>query len=183
MLTLAQMGAFIFERFTTDLFRLETLPYYEVASDDQDYRRYLRGEAEPNAADKAPWLDELRADTAVGKRWRRVHTLSHPLTDYLRYECEWGYVHNVEAGEDVRILDLDTLHLGSFERTITDFVVIDQRYAVRSLYDDHYRFSHAEVVKDPGSFIALADLIWSTSEPFTSWWARYPQYHRGAQAA
>jgi hypothetical protein len=121
VLTLEQMGEYIFSRFEKDLFRLETQPRYDVDSDDQDYYRYLRGEAEPNAAEKAPWLEELRADTAAGKQWRRVHAVHHPLSDYLRYECEWGYLYNVAAGEQVRILDLDALHLGALEQQITDF--------------------------------------------------------------
>jgi hypothetical protein len=183
VLNLEQMGDYIFSRFTTDLFRLETLPHYDVASDDQDFHRYLRGEAEPNAAEKEPWLEELRTDTAANKHWRRVHALKHPLSDYLRYECEWGYVYNVSAGEQVRILDLDALHLGAFERQASDFFVIDHKYVVRSVYDDHCRFSHADVVEEPGPYIALADVIWTTAEPFSSWWNRYPQYHRGAQAA
>ena len=34
---------------------------------------------------------------------QRVHVVSEPLTDYLRFEIT-GYRLNVEAGEDVRIL-------------------------------------------------------------------------------
>lgn len=183
MLDLNEMADYIFSRFTRDLFRLEVLPHYDVASDDQDYHRYLRGDGEPNAAEKEPWLEELRADTAAGKQWRRVHALHHPLSDYLRYECEWGYVYNVAAGEQVRILDLDALNLGAFERQISDFFVIDHQHVVRSWYDDDYRFSHAELIEEPGPYLALADVVWSTAEPFTTWWARNSQYHRGAQAA
>ncbi len=83
----------------------------------------------------------------------------------------------------MRILDLDRLDLASFKRTVTDFFVIDHKYVVRSLYDEQHRFSPAEVIEEPGVYLALADVIWSTSEPFTSWWAAHPQYHRGAQAA
>jgi hypothetical protein len=32
--------------------------------------------------------------------------LTSPLSEYLRYECEWGYLPNAAAGEDIRILDL-----------------------------------------------------------------------------
>ncbi len=39
--------------------------------------------------------------------------LRTPLSDYLRYECEWGYTYNVTAGEDVRILDLATAPPGT----------------------------------------------------------------------
>ena len=48
-------------------------------------------------------MDRLRADTAADRRWRRVHVVELPLSDYLRYECEWGYTDNAAHGEDVRI--------------------------------------------------------------------------------
>ncbi|MCA1674987.1 MAG: hypothetical protein LC799_23295 [Actinobacteria bacterium] len=44
-----------------DLFRWETLPAYEVASDGSDYRRYLDGAEAPTPERKQPWLDTLRA--------------------------------------------------------------------------------------------------------------------------
>jgi hypothetical protein len=183
MLTLAELGDYITQRHTSDLFRLETLPMYNAASDDQDFHRYLRGEPQPTASVKPAFLNRLRADVTAGKQWRRVHSLRHPLTDYLRYECEWGYVYNVQAGEQVRILDLDAHHLPEFEHLVSDFFVLDHKHVVRSFYDDHRRFSHAQVIAEPEPYIALADVVWSTAEPFITWWERYPQYHRGAQAA
>lgn len=182
MLNLAQLGEFIAERHTRDLFRLETLPHYDAASDDEDYRRYLRGDSAPSAAAKQPWLDRLRTDVAAGRHWRRVHSVRHPLSDYLRYECEWGYTYNVAGGEDVRILDLDQVGLDGFAG-VGDFFVVDGTHAVRSHYDDHGRFKFAEVLDEPGPFVALAELIWHASQPFSSWWAAHPEYHRGSQAA
>jgi rhodanese-related sulfurtransferase len=41
---------------TQDLFRWETLPAYEVASDGSDYRRYLDGADAPTPERKQPWL-------------------------------------------------------------------------------------------------------------------------------
>src|SRR5689334_19182343 len=28
-------------------------------------------------------------------------TTAHPLSDYLRYECGWGYLHNSRVGESI----------------------------------------------------------------------------------
>ncbi len=51
-----------------DLFRWETLPAYEVASDGTDYRRYLDGADAPTPERKQTWLDTLRAEQrAVGR--------------------------------------------------------------------------------------------------------------------
>lgn len=177
---LHQLGALIKERHTSDLFRLEALAHYDAASDDEDYHRYLHGEQTPNAEAKQPWLDRLRAEAAAG---RRVHAIRHPLSDYLRYECEWGYTYNVAAGEDVRILDLDALNLPGL--AASDYFVIDNEQVVRSNYDDSGRFVSAEVVSGPSrdAYRALANLLWHSAEPFATWWSAHPQYHRDGQVA
>lgn len=186
MLDLRQLGECIGELHTHDLFRLETLPYYDAASDDQDYHRYLAGEDAPNAAAKQPWLDRLRADTAAGRRWRRLHLVQSPLSDYLRYECEWGYTFNVANGEDVRILGLDADAEQQRAAHLGDFFVIDYRHVILSRYSDDGRFLGAELLPD-GSEDAkarrlVADALWAIAEPFTDWWAAHPEFHRDHQA-
>lgn len=87
------------------LFRLETLDRYDVSSDGGDYQRYLRGDSGPDMERKAAWHKVLQADLDRGVTTSRVHVVRSPLSDYLRYEFEWGYAHNL-AYEDIRILDL-----------------------------------------------------------------------------
>jgi hypothetical protein len=113
VLTLDQPGEFVASHHTRDLFRLKTLSllqrglrHYNAASDADDLRRYLRGEPAPTAEAKRPWLDRIRADVTSGRAWRRLHAVAEPLWDYVRYECEWGYVPNSAAGEQVRIAEL-----------------------------------------------------------------------------
>lgn len=141
VLTVEQLSDFVTKHHTRDLFRLETLSFYNAASDDDDYHRYLRGEPAPTAKAKQPWFDRVRAAVTAGRAWRRVHAVTHPLPDYVRYECEWGYVPNTEAGEQIRIAEL-TPALAS----IGDFFVLDGEHVVRSRYDSDCRFAHAEVI-------------------------------------
>jgi len=96
-----QLGELIRSQFTRHAFRLETQDAYDVGDDGGDVARYLRGEPEPDSQRKGAWLERLRAERAAGKTRSRVHVLRSPLSDYLRYECEWGCLLNVAAGEDV----------------------------------------------------------------------------------
>lgn len=145
VLTLDELGEFVGRHHTRDLFRLETLSFYNAASDEDDFHRYLRGDLAPTAQAKSPWLDRIRADVAAGRAWRRVHAVAHPVSDYVRYECEWGYVPNTSAGEQVRITEL-TPALAK----VGDFFVLDGEYdgeyVVRSHYDADCRFAYAEVL-------------------------------------
>lgn len=182
LLDLDELASFIDEHHTKDLFRLETLSVYNVDSDGEDYQRYLRGEATANAEAKAPWLKRLVADTAAGRRWRRVHAVTLPLSDYLRYESEWCYTYNVAAGEDIRIID----DAGQSLPDVGDFFVLDGQHVIRSVYDQTGRFLGAEPITDPvtrAPYVAISELVWRAAAPFTSWWLRHPEFHRANRAA
>src|SRR5690349_21452596 len=99
MLDIEQTTEFFDQHYHRTAFRLETRDSYDVGSDGGDVARYLRGEPAPHAGRKNPWLEELAAERRAGRSRSRVHVLATPLGDYLRYECEWGYVLNVQAGE------------------------------------------------------------------------------------
>jgi len=178
VLTLDELGEFVAKYHTGDLFRLETLPFYNAASDEDDFRRYLRGDPAPSAQAKRPWLDRIRADAAAGRAWRRVHAITHPLSDYVRYECEWGYVPNTAAGEQVRITELT-----SALAQVGDFFVLDGEHVVRSRYDSDCRFARAEVIHpdSAASLVALAELLWNQATEFAVWWEAHPSYHRDTQ--
>jgi hypothetical protein len=101
-----QLGDYIDAHFTSTLFRLETLSHYDVGSDGGDLTRYLAGEPGPDMTRKGAWMDRIHSEVDRGLRTYRVHVVDGPPSDYLRFEFEWGYVHNAVAGEHIRILRL-----------------------------------------------------------------------------
>lgn len=180
-----QLGEFIDQHFTRDLFRLETRERYNVKSDGEDLRRYLRGESNPAAPGKAEWLEHVREEACAGLVSRRVNVLRAPLSDYQRYECEWGYTYLVEAGEQIRVLDLTHRTEHGHIRAIGDFFLIDNTHVLRMIYDDDDRFVGAETVvaADTKPYRQIADAAWTLAEPFTAWWASHPEHHRGRAVA
>ncbi|WP_369689890.1 DUF6879 family protein, partial [Nocardiopsis alborubida] len=65
----------------------------------------------------------------------RVHVVTQPLSDYLRYEMEWGYDFNIVAGEDVRIIETETPSDLPFA-THEDFWLFDDTHVVLMRYED-----------------------------------------------
>ncbi|MGI9002021.1 MAG: DUF6879 family protein [Pseudonocardia sp.] len=169
---------------TRDLLRLETRDTYAVDSDGEDFRRYLRGDAEPNAAAKQPWLETLAGDTEAGRIWRKVHLVRGRLTDYERYEFEWGFAYNVRFGEQIRVLEVEGQQAARLV-DLGDFFVLDGEHVLRNLYDDADRFIGGRVIYagEAAALRAVTDWIWNAAEPFTSWWDRHRQYHRESGAA
>jgi hypothetical protein len=180
-----ELGRFIAESHRTDLLRVQTLDYYGVSSDDEDYRRYLSGEPAPAAAGKQEWLNRLRTDTAAGRLRRNVHIVRSPLTPYLRYQFEWCYVPNSAAGQNIRVLDVMETPAAAPLLKVGDLAVVERCHIARLCYDPDGSYQGAVAVGDDAavSYLALAEVAWRLATPFTTWWAEHPQYHRGHTAA
>lgn len=181
MMDAAELRDFIRQNFTQTAFRLETLQQYEVASDGNDFGRYLAGEPAPTPERKKPWLDRLRSERERGLYRHRVRIVNRPVSDYTRYECEWGYAPNAEAGEDIRILDLGERALPRVYAD-EDFWLIDGAHALFMRYDETGAFLGAEL--DP-TMVQIArrtrDALWPLAEPFSAWWGVHPELHRGGR--
>jgi len=171
---LPTLSAWIDARHTRHLIRVENLRAYAAVSDGGDFRRYLEGEDTPLEGDT--WRERLRREAAAGRHRTKVHILAAGgPSDYERYEFEWGFRNNVEAGEEIRILP-DRPDL----RDVPDFWVIDHEHVVRMTYGADARFVGATAVIGPDAavYLALAVAVWSAAVPFTAWWDAHPEFHR-----
>jgi hypothetical protein len=170
----AALGEFI-DRATRSLSRLETLDRYDVSSDGGDFQRYLRGEAGPDEKRKAAWHKVLQADLDRGIATSRVHVVRSPLSDYLRYEFEWGYAHNL-AYERIRILDLAEREAPAELDGIGDFWLVDGCDVAVMHYDEDGRYLGFDTVPEgrASRYIAAAAAAWQAAVPFES----YQDHHR-----
>lgn len=183
----AELGRWIGDHYSRKgdcLFRLEVLPEYTVDDDGPDFRRWLAGAAEPTWSRKEPWLRTLREEHAAGLRASRVRILTHGLTDYERYACEFGYALNAPAGEDIRVLRRGEHAIPQGVREVDFWVATpagrpDAVAVMR--YDELGRFIRAEELtsqRDVAPYVATRDALTAAGEPFLAWWARHPELHR-----
>jgi hypothetical protein len=180
MMDAAELRAFIREHFTRSAFRLETLQQYEVASDGNDFERYLAGDAAPTVERKQPWLDRLRGERNRGLYRHRVRIVTRPVSDYTRYECEWGYLSNSEAGEDIRILDLGERAMPQAGwLAAADWWLIDETHLLAMVYAADGSFAGARPepphVKEA---VTVKNVLWAAAESFHTWWSRHTELHR-----
>lgn len=180
MLNEAELGAFVDEHMGRSVFRLETLDTYTVDSDAGNVARYLAGEPAPSMAVKGPWLRRLERERAEGKRRSRVHVVRGPLTDYLRYECEWGYAYTAAAGEEIHILDLAETPKppGLLDE---DFLLLNDEYVLVMRYDSAGRFVGAEPrpAVDLPVYRRCRDSALAVAVAFGAYWDSHPQHWRG----
>lgn len=182
MLTEAEMEKFFDDHLTKSAFRLEMLDHYEVDSDGDDFARFKAGEPEPDWERKNQWLDVLRAEKEAGILEHRVRVLRSPLNDYIRYECEWGYVPNSGAGEEIHVLDLAERDLPTV-LVDHDFWLIDDKYPLRMHYSETGEFVGAHLVDNVELYQKARDAALAAAEPFERWWARRPEEWRANRTA
>ncbi|MGH3550946.1 MAG: DUF6879 family protein [Pseudonocardiaceae bacterium] len=168
-----------------DMLRIQTLDRYGVPSDDADFAGYLEGAPAPTSPYQEPFFQELHSGVAAKMRWRNLHVVRQPLSDYLRYAFEWVYTYSSDAGQDIRILDLGEQPAGGVLQRTGDFWVVEHQHVALVRYDDQGRHQGEVAVKDTSAtgYIAAAELAWHLGVPFTDWWAAHPQYRRATQAA
>jgi hypothetical protein len=159
-----------FDSYEREAFRLETLPSYGVASEDEELQDFL-ATGQLVIPDDDKWLVRVRHFRATSRWVGRVHVLRQPLTDYLRYEFA-VYAHTVRAGEDVRILDLTGRAdpgLPSF-----DFWLLDDVRVVRMEYDADGRQLGRELLADvdPAPYVTWKRLALERAVPFLEYQAK-----------
>jgi hypothetical protein len=162
-----------FRDFASSAFRLELRQVYTMPGEADELRRFRAGE-QPPADYHYGWLDTVANARKAGKSMRRVRVVQRPLTEYTQYEFAWGFVYNVEAGEDIRILDLTDRP--SPDLPDHDFWLFDEATVVKLLYRPDGTQIGRELVEHPnlGAYRSWRDTFWEQAVPFSDYWPRRP---------
>jgi hypothetical protein len=135
----------LFTSFEHTAYRLETLQRYDVAYEREPFTAFLAGHP---VSRESEWVGVITAAVQAGKTMRRVHVVTEPLTDYLRFEMA-SYRRNWEAGEDVRILPVTEWP----DLPRHDYWLFDSRDLWAMEYTDGGQFLHAEQVDDAAEIV------------------------------
>ncbi|MCA1604020.1 MAG: hypothetical protein LC808_13750 [Actinobacteria bacterium] len=143
------------ERFATfrySLFRLEALQTYGGSGEEEGRAAFEAGQLIPLSPALRKWTQMLRQRVGSGCAVQRVHVVTSPLTDYMRFELA-SYAPNVQAGEDIRIISVPTD--GEWPRDVPpdDFWLIDSSELWNQRYDQRGTWLGVDVVTDPAQVV------------------------------
>ncbi|GGR30336.1 DUF6879 family protein [Streptomyces roseolus] len=148
-----------FKTFQTEAWRLETLPQYLVPQEAEEFAAFKAGARFPGPYEDA-WMAMVRTRN-VG----RVHIVTRPLTDYLRFEFERYYQHQAPAGEDIRILDITDRPNPLPD--VRDFWMFDRSTVVLMKYEaDGTQIERELYEGDPAPFLEYQRIAIAESVPF-----------------
>jgi hypothetical protein len=150
--------------FRYSAFRLETLSEYAMDEEAELFESFLRGEPLPEwTPGNNSWLRMVADHAAAGRTMSRVHLVTPPLCDYLRFEFA-AQVPSARAGEDIRVADV-TEHRG-LAHLEQDFWLFDSETVLLQHYDDKGRFLGSELTThNVGYFRQVRDQVLDASMP------------------
>ncbi|MBT2524705.1 hypothetical protein J7E91_04480 [Streptomyces sp. ISL-99] len=153
-----------FRDFQNEAWRLETLPAYNVPQEAEEIRAYLAGERIDPHTHSNEYTEDLKRVRREGKSKGRVHVVTRPLSDYLRYEFMY-YLPHVWAGEDIRIMDVTDRNNPLVG--VQDFWIFDKSEVVLMNYEaDGTQISREVFEGDVTPYVEYQRIALAESVPF-----------------
>lgn len=155
----------MFRGIQTEAWRLETLPQYLVPQESSELEAFRAGKRIDPHTYSSPYTEDLKRLQVEGKRKGRVHVVTQPLSEYLRFEFSRYYEPHVRAGEDIRILDV-TDRENPLEG-VQDFWLFDRSTVVLMHYEEDGTQIGRELHQgDVGPYLEYQRIAEAESVPF-----------------
>lgn len=153
-----------FAEIKQEAWRLETLPQYLVPQEAEQFAAFREGRPmSPYTA--SSYTARVSRQRAEGKHNGRVHIVTQPLSDYLRFEFARFYDPHFRSGDDIRILDV-TNRPNPVERA-QDFWMFDRTEVVLMNYEADGTPINREVYGgDVSPFLEFQRIAMAESVPF-----------------
>ncbi|WP_406332875.1 DUF6879 family protein [Streptomyces sp. NBC_00203] len=154
-----------FRGIEAEAWRLETLPQYLVPQEAEEIEAFRAGKRIDPRTYSSSYTEDLKRLRAEGKRKGRVHVLTQPLSEYLRFEFSRYYGPHALAGEDVRILDVTGR--GNPLQGVQDFWLFDRSTVVLMHYESDGTQVGRELYEgDPAPFVEYQRIAEAAAVPF-----------------
>jgi hypothetical protein len=155
----------MFREIRSEAWRLETLPQYLVPQESDELEAFRAGSRIDPHTYSSPYTEGLERQRGEGKRKGRVHVVSRPLSEYLRFEFSRYYAPHVLAGEDIRILDVTGRE--NPLQGVQDFWFFDRSMVVLMHYEaDGRQIGRELYTGDPVPFVEYQRIAEEESVPF-----------------
>jgi hypothetical protein len=149
----------LFREFRHTAWRLETRRGYASDRNNPKWQRFIAGHDMADEAETA-WHDNVRDQTARGKRFERVRLVDSPPSKGQQFLMATAPA-NVAAGEDIRNLprtEAERLRLPDY-----DFWLFDSKIVARFAFDEEDTTLGVYVTEDPAEVLAACqarDAAW-----------------------
>ncbi|MGW6195380.1 DUF6879 family protein [Kribbella sp. NPDC055110] len=163
----------LFDEFTEEAFRVETLPGYNVGQDAERLTQYASGAYLPEQP--IPGVSFVADLVRRGRRTTLVRLVGEPLTVDQRLSIDWVYPHHAAAGRDISILRSNA-EVADLAASVGDFWLFDNAVVAVMRYLPGGEFDRADVIDaddEVAKYVALRNQYVDAATPFRSWLASW----------
>lgn len=140
-----------FATFKRSARRLEILQEYRIEGDEWDtFAKFQAGQPTPIYAELAEWIEMLDGWYKDGKEVERIRIIENPLTSYLKYEIDLGYIPAAMHGQKVNFVSKSKYEQISKGKIHSDFWIFDDEIVFELLYDENGAFLQSKEVPGIG---------------------------------
>lgn len=144
MLSLGDM----FEKFQKSAKRLELLQEYNIEGQEKEtFDNYIKGQVVTPYEELKEWNSLVKTWTSNGKTVERVRVIASPLSVYLKFEIELGYLPSFLFGQDVYFIDKIKYENLNHNKNNKDFWIFDDEYVFIMEYDENGKFQNSYQVE------------------------------------
>ena len=147
---------------------LETRDSYGVDDEKGRLARFLATgyrDHVAEAAERAPWLELIRAVTGAGVQVWRARIVCEPVSDYMRFSYA-GSQPNIDAGEEIRWLP--RRRASRIALPGNDFWLLDRQRVLFNYFTGDGRSTGHELATDAGAVRlceAAFEAVWAVAIP------------------
>ena len=164
----------LFRTASRRIFRVESLPEYNVPGDLAIFAHFTRGVPllPFEHSGVKDWLDKIHRICERGISFQRLRLIPRLITPYLRYEIDWYYSHSKPYGEDTRFYPLTSMP----QSIKSDFYVFDDAKVVHIEYNARCDWTGSYLETNDtraNELINGSSVIWNNATKLEDFLARY----------
>ncbi len=137
-----------FSMFKKSAKRLELFQEYHMEGQEWDsFHMYLSGKYVPIFDDLSEWNNQLLEYKSQGKTVERIRLIKSPVSSYLRFEIDLGYLPSSLCGQKVKFISEMDFKLLNKDNLKNDFWIFDDEIVFEMLYDEKGAFYGSKQVE------------------------------------
>lgn len=134
----------MFDKFQKSAKRLELLQEYNIDGQEKEtFMNFINGQVVKPYGQLIEWNSLVKAWTSSGKTVERVRVIASPLSIYLKFEIELGYLPSSLSGQNVYFIDKKNYENLNLNKINKDFWIFDDKYVFIMEYDENGKFQNS----------------------------------------
>ncbi len=130
-----------FESFKKSAKRLEILQEFSIEGGEKEqYENYCNGEKVCEFAELKEWNNLIKMQTEKGKKIERIRVVKNPVSKYIKFEIELGYISSQKCGQEVDFISFEKFNKINKTNINNEFWIFDDEIIFEMIYNEKGEF-------------------------------------------